>query len=82
MTLLNQVAPIWVTWPITKAGVEITSSESAVMVRSEMRYCRVAVQAPTATPMMMPASVPMISRRRLTHIRMLICSATLAPSGE
>ena len=80
--LLSQVAPIWVTWPITNAGVEMMSSEIPVTTRSETRYCRVAVQAPNATPSRMPSSVPISSRRRLTHIRVLISSATLTPNGE
>ncbi len=36
--LLNQVAPIWVRWPITKAGVEMINSEIAVITRSLTRY--------------------------------------------
>jgi len=82
VVLLYQVATIWVRWATTNAGVLMISSEIAVIVRSLSLYCRVAVQAPTATPMMMPERVPISSSRRLTHMRVEICSATSTPSGD
>jgi len=79
---LNAIARIWETCPRTNDGVAMTSSERAVTTRSERRYCRVAVQAPKATPSVRPSMVPSRSSLRLTHMRTPISSLTDTPRGE
>ena len=53
----------------TKVGVLMISSDSSVTMRSDSRYCRIAPQAPTTTPITVPSTEPITSRRRLTPIR-------------
>jgi hypothetical protein len=53
-----------------------------VLARSLALYCRVAVQAPTATPSAVPSREPTVISRRLTQIRRLISAFTGPPFGE
>ncbi len=54
---------------MTNVGVLNASSDSTVMTRSDSRYCRIAPQAPTTTPITVPSSEPMTTSRRLTPMR-------------
>ena len=54
---------------MTNTGVLISNSESTVIARSLSRYCRIAPQAPTTTPITVPSTEPMTSSRRLTPTR-------------
>ena len=64
---------------ITKTGVLMTSSDSAVITRSLSRYCRIAPHAPTTTPTTVPITEPMTSSRRLTPMRRHSSSVTGCP---
>ena len=79
--LLMRVAHTCRTLAMTNDGTESINSEVAVKNRSDGLYCRVAVQAPVATPTAMPSREPMVSSRRLTQIRRLTSSLTLPPVG-
>ena len=63
----------------TNVGVLNTSSDNTVMTRSESRYCRIAPQAPTTTPITVPSTDPMINNRRLTPTRRHSSSDTGCP---
>ena len=60
----------------TNVGVLMISSDSSVTARSENRYWRIAPHAPIATPISVPNTEPITSRRRLTPMRRQSSAAT------
>lgn len=62
-------------------GVEITSMDRRVAMRSATEYWRVAVHAPSATPPIMPMNAPRKTRRTDTRILAPIMPLMLAPLG-
>ena len=62
-------APILSSTAIRNVGIDSKRNDISVTARSENRYCRTALHAPTSTPMTVPRIVPMTSSRRLTPMR-------------
>ena len=62
-------------------GVEMTTRDRKVATRSEIEYCLVAVQAPSAVPSPMPTKDPRKTRRTETHMRREMISPTSSPLG-
>ena len=77
--LLNCVARIISSTPMTKVGVAMTTNEAYVTIWSLARYWRTAPQTPSSTPMTAPSSEPMRSRRKLVPERAAISAVTCAP---
>ena len=53
----------------TNDGMLRMINDSTVMTRSLSRYCRIAPQAPTMTPISVPSTEPVTTSRRLIPIR-------------
>ena len=62
-------------------GVEMTTRDRKVATRSEMEYCFVAVQAPSAVPSPMPTKDPRNTSLTETHMRREMISPTSSPLG-
>ena len=66
---------------MTIVGVEMTMRASRETTLSETLYCLVAVQAPRATPPMMPTKDPIVMSRTETQMRVARILLTKSPFG-